>query len=590
MDIATQLLTEHLDTWTATVHTKSSAGRGGGNKRELYGIKKLRELILELAVRGLLVPQDPNDEPASELLKRITSEKAQLIKDGMLKKQKKSAEITEDEMPFELPSNWMVSRLGDLSHLISKGTTPTSVGYQFESSGVSFIKIENIDRGRIKPSSISQFISEETNKALSRSQLEAGDLLFSIAGTIGKTAIVHPKDLPANTNQALAFIRGTNLAYSPSYLRIQLDSFVAEQTRMKARGGAMPNVSLGDLKVLVSPLPPLAEQQRIVAKVDELIALCDRLEQQQSDHMATHELLVKTLLDALVAAASDAEQWTAAWLRIAAHFDALFTTEASIDQLKQTILQLAVMGKLVEQDAEDEPASKLVKVGLAEKAKQIEEGKIKKQKELPPIDIDQIPFSLPGSWSWVRLSDVSFFQEGPGILAKDFRETGVPLIRISGMHGASVSLDGCNYLDKGMVDNKWPHFRLDLGDIVLSSSASLGKVSKVTKETVGCIVYTGLIRFKTYRSLFEGYLVKFFESAEFVRQINRSKTGAAIKHFGPTHLKGMLAPIPPLAEQHRIVAKVDELMALCDALKAKLDAAQATQRTLTDSLVEQAVG
>ena len=183
-----QLVTDHLDLWTSTVTPKPTSGRGRGSgkssKLELTGIKKLRELILELAVRGKLVAQNPDDEPASKLLERIEAEKAQLIKDAKLKKQKPLAPISEGEKPFELPEGWEWERLGALSHVITKGTTPTSVGYTFTNSGVNFLKIENLNRGRIDKASISQFISDETNEALSRSQLEAGDIVFSIAGTI----------------------------------------------------------------------------------------------------------------------------------------------------------------------------------------------------------------------------------------------------------------------------------------------------------------------------------------------------------------------------------------------------------------------
>src|SRR5690606_10625681 len=207
-------------------------------------------------------------------------------------------------------------------------------------------------------------------------------------------------------------------------------------------------------------------------------------------------------------------------------------------------------------------ASELLKKIAAEKAQLIKEGKIKKEKPLPDISDEEKPFELPSGWEWERLPNVAFFQEGPGIMAKDFRFEGVPLIRISGMQSHYVSLEGCNFLDEEMVEMKWNHFRLDEGDILLSSSASLGKVAKVGKEVAGSIAYTGLIRFKPYSCLSEEFLIGFFSSNEFGRQINDNKKGAAIMHFGPTHLRLMLIPIPPLKEQHRIVTKVDELMAL----------------------------
>jgi type I restriction enzyme, S subunit len=211
---------------------------------------------------------------------------------------------------------------------------------------VSFVKVENIDDGRIIHDNNIQYIDTATHEFLERSKLNATDLLFSIAGTIGKTCIVYKEDLPANTNQALAIIRGTSSVFVQKFLKLQLDSFVSKKTKDKARGGAMNNISLGDLKESILYIPPFAEQHRIAGKVNELMTLCDQLEHQQAASNETHQTLVSTLLAALTSAA-DAKEFAQTWQRIADHFDTLFTTESSIDQLKQTILQLAVMGNFV---------------------------------------------------------------------------------------------------------------------------------------------------------------------------------------------------------------------------------------------------
>lgn len=270
------------------------------------------------------------------------------------------------------------------------------------------------------------------------------------------------------------------------------------------------------------------------------------------------------------------------------HFDTAFAAPDGIKKLRELILTLAMQGKLVAQDPNDPPASELLKQIEAEKQRLHASSSSRKQgssgkkdldsrlrgndgiriKSLPPIKREEVPYELPQGWEWVMLPNITFFQEGPGIMAKDFRDTGIPLIRIAGMHNDLISLKGCNFLDEDIVNKRWTHFRLELGDIILSSSASLGKVSKVGSEAVGCIAYTGLIRFKPYACLFDDYLISFLNSNEFLRQINKSKTGAAIMHFGPTHLKKMVIPLPPLPEQHRIVAKIDQLMARCDELEA----------------------
>ena len=238
------------------------------------------------------------------------------------------------------------------------------------------------------------------------------------------------------------------------------------------------------------------------------------------------------------------------------------------EQLKASILQYAIQGKLVEQRPEEGTGEELYQKIQAEKQRLIKEGKIKKEKPLPEIAEDEIPFDIPESWKWVNISEMSIFQEGPGILAKDFRESGIPLIRIAGMQSDILSLDGCNYLDEEMVKNKWNHFRLDLGDILISTSASMDKICEVDEHTVGAIPYTGQIRFKMLGDVSKQYFKWFIKSPCYKKQIDNQKTGGMIKHYGPTHLKKMFIPIPPLAEQHRIVAKIEELLPYVDRYAA----------------------
>jgi type I restriction enzyme, S subunit len=572
------LITKHLDIWTSAHKTRSGVGRGSSNKLDLYGIKKLRELILELAVRGTLVPQDPNDEPASEL---ITKHKKNINKKDVLG-------FDEDEKPFLLCPNWEIEKLGNIASLITKGTTPTTLGFMYQSSGVSFVKVENIDRGRIQSGTIDQYISEDADQALNRSRLEDQDILFSIAGTIGKTCIVYSADLPANTNQALAIIRGTSGVFYTRFLQLQLESFVAEKTRSKARGGAMPNVSLGDLSSLVVIIPPLAEQHRIVAKVDELMAFCDQLEQTQSDNIAAHAQLVEALLTTLTNSV-DHNELKNNWQRIAEHFGTLFTTEHSIDQLKQTILQLAVMGKLVPQNPNDEPASELLKKIAAEKEKLIKEGKIKKEKPLPKITDEEKPFELPSGWEWCRLPDIGELARGkskhrPRNDPKLFADGTVPLIQTGDVARSEKTIQTYSalYNDFGLAQSRlWPK-----GTMCITIAANIAD--------------TGLLEFEAcFPDSVVGFLpydknipVEYFESFIKVTKDHLEKfaPSTAQKNINLEILGDLLVPCPPANEIRRIVVKIDELMDLCDTLKTNIQNAQATQLALADVLVEQAVG
>ncbi len=220
------------------------------------GIKKLRELILTLAMQGKLVPQDPNDPPASELLKAIEAEKQRLVEEGKIKASKPLPAIKPEEVPYELPQGWAVLTIDDAATLVTKGAIPTTYGFLFQDTGIPFVKIENVKNGSIHFNEKMQFISNEAHEFQKRSQLEANDILFSIAGTIGEACIVKASDLPANINQALSIIRGYHRFFLPSFLIKALNSVVTNNIKSRARGAAMNNISLRDIKDIVIPLPP----------------------------------------------------------------------------------------------------------------------------------------------------------------------------------------------------------------------------------------------------------------------------------------------------------------------------------------------
>jgi len=547
------------------------------------GIKKLRELILELAVRGKLVEQDASDEPASELLKQIAAEKARLVAEGKIKKPKLLTEVVEDEISFSLPSGWTAERLGVLSHLITKGTTPTSIGQSYASSGIGFVKVENIESRRISKTAISQYISLETDELMSRSRLNSGDVLFSIAGTIGKTCSVHESDLPANTNQALAIIRGTSTVFLQDFLLLQLDSFVSEKTKERARGGAMPNVSLGDLSELVLVVPPLAEQRRIVAKVDELMALCDRLEAQQADAESVHAQLVQALLGSLTQA-SDADEFAANWQRLAEHFHTLFTTEPSIDALKQTLLQLAVMGKLVPQDPSDESADKLLK-RISDHRSTYRE---KKQKSLADISEVEKPFELPCQWAWATLPAIGELARGksrhrPRNDPSLYAGGNVPLIQTGDVARANgvVKTHSAMYNAKGVEQSRlWSAGTMCITIAAnIADSATLGFDACFPDSVVGFI--------PEFPELNVRYFEFFLRTAK--SHLEDFAPSTAQKNINLEILGLLSVPLPPANEVRRIVAKVDQLMALCDQLKTRLTQARQLNEQLASTLVEQAV-
>ncbi|MFQ1946961.1 restriction endonuclease subunit S [Aeromonas veronii] len=398
------LITDHLDLWTAAVRPKSGAGRGASSKLELTGIKKLRELILGLAVRGKLVPQDPSDEPASVLLERIAVEKARLVKEGKIKKPKALPEIGEEEKPFELPAGWEFTRVGSIINRISNGFSGVQ---NKEGNGFPLTRIESISESVINMGRVGYSPSIPHDK-LNYYRLNQGDILLSHINSdlhVGKTAIFHGNhELYHGVN--LLLIR-TSCLVSYDYIDLVFNQLRLSGYFLSVAQHAIGQSSINQsiVQSVLIPLPPLDEQHRIVAKVKELMALCDQLEQQSEAQLAAHQMLVETLLATLTDSA-DADELAQNWARLSTHFDTLFTTESSIDALKQTILQLAVMGKLVPQDPSDEPASALLERIAAEKARLVKEKRIKKEKLLPAISEDEKPFELPQGWEWCHLKDI----------------------------------------------------------------------------------------------------------------------------------------------------------------------------------------
>ncbi|EGR0666790.1 restriction endonuclease subunit S [Vibrio cholerae] len=581
------LITEHIDVWTSAVKTRSTSGRGSSKKLELYGVKKLRELILELAVRGKLVPQDPNDEPASVLLKRIAQEKAQLVKEKKLKKPKKLPNISDEEKPFDLPNGWSWIRLNEYGEWGS-GSTPKRSNSGYYDGGIPWFK-----SGELKADYISESEETITELALSETSVRynnVGDVLVAMYGaTIGKTAILSVR---ATTNQAVcACTPFTGL--SNTYLLTILKAYKARLIGMGA-GGAQPNISREKIINTVIALPSTAEQHRIVAKVDELMALCDQLEQQTEASIEAHQVLVTTLLETLTNSV-DADELMQNWARISEHFDTLFTTEESIDQLKQTILQLAVMGKLVPQDPTDEPAAKLLERIAEEKAQLIKEKKIKKQKALSPIADDEKPFELPNGWEWCRLGDLAEFQKGYAFKSKDYLSEGLMITKIQNL--TENSIRNSVYISAENLD-EYEQFILLKGDIVITTvgswfSAPLSAVGRsfVINEVFDkSLLNQNAVRVRAWKELNSVFTYNCLNSKFFKDYLVNEAQGTANQaSITQLSIKNFLMCIPPKNEQARITSKITELVATCNQLKACVKESQATQLQLTDAIVEQAV-
>lgn len=569
---AEKLITDHIDIWTSAVQTKSASGRGSSKKRELYGIKKLRELILELAVRGKLVPQDPNDEPASVLLERIAAEKAQLVKQKQIKKPKALPSIEDTEMPFALPHGWEWVRLNDLGEW-GAGATPKRGNSEFYGGDIPWFK-----SGELTADYISESEETVTETALVQTSLrynKVGDVLVAMYGaTIGKTAIL---DVRATTNQAVCACTPFT-GFLNTYLLTLLKAYKPRLVGMGA-GGAQPNISREKIIATVIALPPMEEQARVVAKVDELMALCDQLEQQTEASLDAHQVLVETLL-ATLTNSQDATELMVNWARISEHFDTLFTTEQSIDQLKQTILQLAVMGKLVPQDPNDEPAAKLLERIAEEKAQLVKEKKIKKQKALPPIAEDEKPFELPKGWEWCRLGSLINLISGQHLKPSEYSETplenGNPYITGPAEFGPIYPSFSKYTTEKRAL--------AESGDVLITcKGAGLGKLNKANQTLA---ISRQLMSMQSI-CINKDFLFAIVDSK--YDYFQSKGVGIAIPGISREDVTDLVVALPPITEQSSIISKLKDVFIICDQLKQRLRDSQQTQLQLTDAIVEQAV-
>ncbi|ASA60362.1 TPA: restriction endonuclease subunit S [Escherichia coli] len=570
-----KLIVDHMETWTSALQTRSTAGRGSSGKIDLYGIKKLRELILELAVRGKLVPQDPNDEPASELLKRIAVEKAELVKQGKIKKQKPLPEISEEEKPFELPGGWEWTRLINLG-IWALGSGFPNVVQGSTDKEILMCKVSDMNlEGNEKfifstKNTISKDLADEYKIKIS----EPGTIIFPKIG--GAIATNKRRILVQDTaidNNCLGIKPCDAISGEWFYLILNTLDMSKYQS-----GTSIPAINQSVIGSIPIALPSLKMQEKIVSYVITLMSLCDQLEQQSLTSLDAHQQLVETLLGTLTDS-QNAEELAENWARISEHFDTLFTTEASVDALKQTILQLAVMGKLVPQDPNDEPASELLKRIAQEKAQLVKEGKIKKQKPLPPISDEEKPFELPEGWEWCRIGNIvnikselvspkdylNLYQVAPDIIEKGTgRVISKRTVKESGVKG--------------------PNSRFYKGQIVYSKiRPSLSKVFLAE--------YNGLCSADMYPLdcyINPNYLLKYILSIPFLMQVKKAENRIKMPKLNSDSFYNIIVAIPPYNEQQAIFDKINSIEAVCNGLISYIGIYHKTQLHLADALTDAA--
>jgi type I restriction enzyme S subunit len=540
-------------------------------------IARLRRFNLDLAVRGKLVPQDPNDEPASELLKRIAAEKARLVKAGESRKPSAIEPITHAEAPFALPSAWAWARVGDIFDYDAGAKRHPKELIQDR----WLLELEDIEKST---STVLERLRVSDRDSLStKSEFEVGDILYGkLRPYLNKVVVA---DEPGYSTTEIVAIRPF-LKLCPEYcaLAFRRPDFVAYVERL-GRGTKMPRLRTPDAIVAAFPLPPLAEQHRIVAKVNELMALCDRLEAARATREAARDRLTAASLARLNAPDPGSFQADARFALDA--LPALTTRPGQIKALRQTILNLAVRGKLVPQDPNDDAASELLKRIAKEKKRLLDERSIKPDHSLPAVSVEEAPFPVPPGWQWVRAQELSL-KISDGVHKKpSYVPVGIPFITVKNL----TEGDGISFRETKFITER-DHLEFikrthpERGDVLITKDGTIG-VARIVQDDRVFSIFVSVALVKMVLPAIAPFLTLCINS-DGIRDTIIPK-GAALKHLHLIDLRKLPLPLPPLAEQHCIVAKVDALMAICDRLEASLTDTAATRRRLLDALLAEAL-
>lgn len=543
------------------------------------GVQKLRELILQLAVRGKLVPQDPNDEPASVLLEQIPAEKQRLYK-GKAKQPDGLAPVSQDVAPFEVPDRWTWVRIGEAMDLINgRAFKPT----EWSTTGIPIVRIQNLNNADA-PFNYCNFEIPD------KFYIDTEDLLLSWSGTPGTSfgAFVWRRGR-AVLNQHIFRCDLYGNAYTNDFARLAINGRLEEMIAQAHGGVGLQHVTKEKLEKLAIVLPPLPEQRRIVAKVDELMALSDELEAWQQRRAQARAHLNRSALHHLTAVNDDAGL-AEHWHRLHENFDLLYDTPEMVAELRQAVLQLAVRGKLVPQDPCDEPASVLLERIAREKQHLHRQGQIHNLKSLPPLSRDELTFEVPDGWEWVRLGSFGEFLGGgtPSKSDSTLWDGSIPWVTPKDMKLSQIRTT-TDYVAEAALTRSAVRLIRAGAILIVVRGMILARTFPVAVAAQEVTVNQDMKGIVLHEQRTEKYLLLALKALEpiVLKRVERSTHGTC--RLESSAIQKLCIPLPPLPEQRRIVAKVDELMALCDDLEARLTSAREKASHLAASVVHHAV-
>jgi type I restriction enzyme S subunit len=549
-------------------------------------IPRLRRFILDLAVRGKLVPQDPNDSVIPDTrLRRNIDRKQPTGRTGA-----DLGPVTFEEIPIELPVSWKWSRLFQLcvqdAPIVYGILQP---GPDVRPQGVPYVRPSEIENGRIALSHI-RHTTQEIAQQYSRASIKSGDLILTIVGTIGSVAVVPPELDGGNITQSSCRLRVDSDLIDRSFLLYALRSgCVDDQINRMKLGTAVPRLNIAHVRAIAVPLPPLPEQHRIVAKVDELMALCDRLEAARVEREKTRDRLAAASLARLDAPNPETFRDDARFVLDA--LPTLTTRPNQIKQLRQTILNLAVRGKLVSQDSSDESASNVLDRISENRKRLYRQKKIPKPKPLPSIDNLGVPFSLPSKWAWSLLGQLCYqVSDGPHFSPQYVSpDEGIPFLSTRNVRPGAFDLRNVKYVSRSDHNEFCKRVRPERDDIIYTKGGTTG-IAKVNDLDFEFSVWVHLAVLRIEKQLlYPRFIEMALNSPHCYEQSQIYTQGTSNFDLGLTRMVKITIPLPPLPEQRRIVAKVDELMNVCDRLEASLTAGDDTRTRLLDVLMADAL-
>ncbi len=490
--------------------------------------QQLKNAILQEAIEGRLVPQDPNDEPASVLLQRIRKEKERLVKEGKLKKKDlEEKPISEEEKPFEIPEGWEWCRIGTIASVLGGKRIPAGRKLSQENTGHIYIRVSDMKDDTVSTDNL-LYVPEDIFPSISKYIIKKEDVYITVAGTIGRIGKIPPELDGANLTENADRIVFSNI--NQDWLIKCLQSyFVQKQITDVTTKVGQPKLAILRIQDLLFPLPPLAEQHRIVAKIEELLPKVEEYGKAQ---------------------------------------EALDKLNAELpEKLKKSILQEAISGRLVPQDPNDEPASILLDRIRQEKQRLVKEGKLKKKDlEEIPISEDEIPFEIPESWAWVKLGNIYVTTSGgtPEKGHPEYYGGNIPWVKVGDLTSIFISHTEDCISEEGLIHSSAKLFPKDTILVAMYCNDAIGKSSIITRPMTTNQAICGLF---PNAHLMKEYIYYAIQSNR--KKLQEQSAGGAQKNINQKIVNNLLVPLPPLAEQHRIVAKLEQLFREIDKLNVK---------------------